>query len=111
MEQTDTNTTMFRCEQLSRVFTDPNLVFWVEHPHFGPLVSCFVGRDMVDLNVPDEPRYRKSTPLEADEGGVNLYAALVGASGEPKKGEFQFSIGFTVLRNYLPGVYMVYYTR
>ena len=64
---------------------------------------------MVDLNVPDEPRYRKSTPLEPDEGGVNLYAALIGDYGEPKRGEFQFSIGFPVLRNRLPGVYKKYY--
>ena len=101
---------MFRCEQFSRVIHDPALVFWVEQPYHGSLNACFVGRDMVDKEIP-EPDGRKPTLLGKHDGGVNLYSVSIGGSGEPERGDFQFSIGFHLLRQRLPGVYIKYYIR
>lgn len=99
---------MFYCEQFSRIITDPTLVFWVEQPLHGSANKCFVGKDMVDKEVPD---VNDRTPrlLSPGEGGVNFYAVSIDGVGEAVRGDFQFSLGFHLLRQRLPGVYTKYY--
>lgn len=65
---------------------------------------------MVDLFVPDTKDDRKPNLLDKDESGVNIFGVYLGESGEPLKGEFQFSLGMNQLKH-LPGVYIKYYIR
>lgn len=107
--QTTMNTvvaTALRCEASNRPIIEGETAYFVSH--HSDARQILVGEKDLDIYIDPYYRSKRELPLEDDLTGLNFHHIELDGEGNPVKGEFAFSIGYSALRKY-PGIFSKFF--